>query len=217
MEYFLAVSLPRRTPELSTSPYAKLLLFMRNIMESPWFPSNTTPTLPKRQLFFLVSLPTDWSIISVALLPKLVGETSYMEFAPGAPRSLQRTAHGLMIERVDPSSVPEVVFIEILATFKDLPGFRQRLSTVNEYRQSMLHLAVHLRYRELVQTLVDWGIDLNIKDVNGSTALHAAYLCGDVTITHILQQHGATQLSLDELGRPPVELASWFMKNPKGH
>ena len=138
-----------------------------------------------------------------------------MEFGPGAPRSLQRTTQGPMIEHVDPSSLSESVFLEILATFKGLPGFGQRLSTVNEYRQSLLHLAVHLRYRKLVQTLVDWGIDLNIKDVNGFTALHAAYLCGDVAITHMLQQRGATQLSLDELGRPPVELASWFMKNPK--
>ena len=80
---------------------------------------------------------------------------------------------------------------------------------MNIYGQSLLHLAVHLRYRELVQRLVDWGIDLNIKDMNGFTALHAAYLCGPITIIDTLERDGPIQLSLDILGRPPIELAKW--------
>jgi len=114
-----------------------------------------------------------------------------------------------------PSSLPESTFLEVLAFFKSLPDFEQRLSTVNEYGQSLLHLAVYLRYRELVQRLVDWGIDLNIKDVNGFTALHSAYHCGDSSITHSLEQRGGIQLSLDILGRPPIELASGAMKAPE--
>ena len=139
---------------------------------------------------------------------------------PVTPGLLGKTTRGPTIERSElvqrSSSLPQSAFLDILATFEGLPDFEQRLSTVNEYQQSLLHLAVHLRYRELVQRLVDWGIDLNIKDVNGFTALHAAYLCGDAPITHMLEQRGSTQLSLDELGRPPVELASWFTKAPKG-
>jgi len=69
--------------------------------------------------------------------------------------------------------------------------------------------------RELVQRLVDWGIDLNIKDMNGFTALHTAYLCGDLSITDTLEQRGAIQLSLDILGRPPIELASGATKAPE--
>lgn len=107
-----------------------------------------------------------------------------------------------------PSSLPESVFIEVLASFKNIHDFEQRLSTVNAYGQSLLHLAVYLRYGELVQRLVGWGIDLNIKDMNGFTALHAAYLCGDLSITHTIKGRGVIQLSLDILGRPPIELAS---------
>jgi ankyrin repeat protein len=109
-----------------------------------------------------------------------------------------------------PSSLPESVFLEVLTSIKCLIDFQQRISTVNECGQSLLHLAVHLQYRELVQNLVDWGIDINIKDVNGSTALHTAYLCGDASITQMLEQHGTIHLSLDELGRPPVELREGY-------
>ena len=118
---------------------------------------------------------------------------------------------------ISPSSLPESVFIEVLATFNSLPDFVQRLSTVNIHRQSLLHLAVHLRYRELAQRLVDWGIDLNIKDMNGFTALHTAYLCGDLSITHMIEKRGGAQLSVDILGRPPIELASGATKVPEEH
>ena len=106
-----------------------------------------------------------------------------------------------------PSSLPESVFLEVLNNIKGLADFQDRISTVNDYCQSLLHLAVHLQYRELAQNLVDCGIDINIKDVNGFTALHTAYLCEDAPIIQTLEQHGAIQLSLDKLGRPPVELS----------
>jgi len=119
-------------------------------------------------------------------------------------------------ESVPSSALPESAFLEILSTLKGLPDFQQRLSRVNEHRQSLLHLAIHLRYRELFHRLVDWGIDLNIKDVNGFTPLHAAYLCGDASITCTLEQHDTVQLSLDGLGRPPIELSSGYTKTGEG-
>ena len=148
-----------------------------------------------------------------------------MEVTPATQGLPQRNTQEPTIECSDPthsmapSSFPESAFIEVLDAFKHLPDFEQRLSTVNIYRQSLLHLAVHLRYRELVQRLVDWGIDINIKDMNGFTALHTAYLCGDPSITRALEQLSVIQLSLDVLGRPPLELASGALKdhNPEGH
>ena len=95
-------------------------------------------------------------------------------------------------ESVSSSALPESAFLEILSTLKSLPDFQQRLSRVNEYRQSLLHMAIHLRYRELVHRLVDWGIDLHIKDVNGSTPLHTASLCGDASITSMLTSRSTT-------------------------
>ena len=77
---------------------------------------------------------------------------------------------------------------------------------MNEQGQNLLHLAVHLRYQTLVQKLVHWGIDVNVKDVNGSTALHAAYLCGDPFAVSLLEQAGAERFVPDELGRIPPEL-----------
>ena len=44
--------------------------------------------------------------------------------------------------------------------------------------------------------------------MNGHTALHTAYLCGELSATRTLKQRVAIQLSLDILGRPPLELAS---------
>jgi ankyrin repeat protein len=122
--------------------------------------------------------------------------------------TMEAESHPASSTTSHPSSLPESAFLEVLTTLKRLPDFKRRLSTVNEHGQSLLHLAIHLRYRELVQRLVDWGMDLNLKDVNGATALHTAYLCGDASITRILERCVAIQLSLDKLGRPPTELAS---------
>ena len=100
--------------------------------------------------------------------------------------------------------MPESAFLQTLDALKDLSDFEQRTSIVNEHGQSLLHLAVYLRYYGVVQRLVDWGIDLNAKDVNGYTALDAAFLCNDSFIVHILEKRGASALVLDGLGRPPT-------------
>lgn len=157
----------------------------------------------------------------------MLSGTPFTEVTPATQGILQRSTRGPTIECSDPthlaaitpSSFPESAFIEVLAAIKSLPDFEERLSMVNLNRQSLLHLAVHLRYRELVQKLVDWRVDPNIKDMNGFTALHMAYLCGDPSITRTLEQNGAIQLSLDVLGRPPLELASGPLKdhNPEDH
>ena len=106
------------------------------------------------------------------------------------------------------SSLPESAFLGILSALKHRPDFPRLLATVNEQGQTLLHLAVHLRYRKLVQKLIHWGIDPNVRDVNGSTALHAGYLCGDRFVVGFLEAEGATPFVLDELGRPPAQLAA---------
>ena len=106
------------------------------------------------------------------------------------------------------SSLPELAFLDILSALKPLPEFPGLLATVNEQGQTLLHLAIHLRYRELVQKLTHWGIDLNARDVNGFTALHVGYLCDDAFVIGFLEGEGATLSILDELGRFPTELAA---------
>ena len=107
-----------------------------------------------------------------------------------------------------PSSLPESAILAILSALEPLPDFSQLLATVNEQGQTLLHLAVHLRYRELVQKLISWGIDPNVRDVNGFTALHAAYLCGDPFVVDVLKARGSTTFILDELGRSPAALTT---------
>ena len=102
--------------------------------------------------------------------------------------------------------LPELAFIETLSTMRSLPDFSQRLATVNEYGQTLLHLAVHLRYRKLVEQLVEWGVGLDVQDINGFTALHCAYLCEDDLVVTILKQGGAPVFIFDGLGRPPSDL-----------
>ena len=106
------------------------------------------------------------------------------------------------------SSLPESAFLDILSAIKPLPEFPRLLATVNEQGQTLLHLAIHLRYRQLFQKLIHWGIDLNARDVNGFTALHVGYLCDDPFVISFLEAEGATPFVLDELGRSPTELAA---------
>ena len=106
------------------------------------------------------------------------------------------------------SSLPESAFLDILSALKPVPEFPRLLSTVNEQGQTLLHLAIHLQYRGLVQKLIHWGIDLNVRDVNGFTALHVGYLCDDLFVIGLLEAEGATPFVLDELGRSPTELAA---------
>ena len=105
-------------------------------------------------------------------------------------------------------TLPESTFIEVLSAMRTLPDFSQRLSIVNEYGQTLLHLAVHLRYRRLVQELVTHGIELEVQDMYGFTALHCAYLCEDDSVVTILKQGNASAGLLDTLGRLPTDLSA---------
>ena len=126
-------------------------------------------------------------------------------------RTQDTTAPQREDDDIDESSfrvLPESTFIEVLSTMRALPDLSQRLSTVNEYGQTLLHLAVHLRYRRLVQELVAHGIELDIQDMYGFTALHCAYLCEDDSVVTILKQGNASAGLLDTLGRLPTDLSA---------
>ena len=123
-----------------------------------------------------------------------------------APDVVASQRDGNDVEGPSTRVLPEVAFIETLSTIRSLPDFSQRLATVNEYGQTLLHLAVHLRYRKLAQQLVEWGVGLDVQDINGFTALHCAYLCEDRLVVTILKQSGASVSNFDTLGRLPSDL-----------
>ena len=123
-----------------------------------------------------------------------------------APDAVAPQRDGNGVEGSSTRVLPELAFIETLSTIRSLPDFSQRLATVNEYGQALLHLAVHLRYHKLVQQLVEWGVGLDVQDINGFTALHCAYLCDDDLVVTILKQSGASVSIFDALGRLPSDL-----------
>jgi len=217
--YLSVISLPQLILEWSASHYVKQILQAQNLMGDLWLPSSTRLTPPKRwsRISFSFSCRADWVSSSLSLLFKLLNGKLLLEFMPLIQRLLQRNT-GSPGSEVEPgpldsntslhSSLPESAFLDILSALGRLPDFPQLLTTtVNDQGQTLLHLAVHLRYRELVQKLVHWGIDPNIRDISGCTALHAAYLCNDPFVVGILEAEGATPFVLDELGRSPAELA----------
>ena len=154
---------------------------------------------------------------SVSLLFKLLNGRLLIESMPLIQRLLQRgtgtpesvVQPGPVDSNISfPSSLPESAFLDILSALKPLPDFPQLLATANKQGQTLLHLAVDLRYRELVQKLIHWRVDLNVRDVNGFTALHVAYLCDDPFAISVLTAGGATPFILDELGRSPTGLTA---------
>ena len=140
---------------------------------------------------------------------KILNGKLLMEAMPLIQRLLQQSfaPHGAGGQRgpddsntVLPSSLSESAFVDILYALEPLPDFNHRLAMVNEQGQTLLHLAVHLRYRMLVQKLIHWRIDLRVKDVNKSTALDAAYLCDKPPLSSLLPLQA------------PMETRPWILK-----
>ena len=50
------------------------------------------------------------------------------------------------------------------------------MNGVTDTAQTALHLAVHQGHARIVERLVGFGIDLNLQDSDGDTALHIAVL-----------------------------------------
>ena len=108
---------------------------------------------------------------------------------------------------VQPEENPiETGLVHALSCIKARPNFREIVSTTNEYGQTLAHLAILYDYSSLLHHLVDWGIDLALSDINGLTALHCAYMKGDLHGVRILRRGGAPEATKDKLGRIPSDL-----------
>ena len=100
----------------------------------------------------------------------------------------------------------EDVSIRFLSAHSETENWKQIVSLQNKSGQTMAHMAVMLGYLQLLGSLVEWGIDLDLTDFNGSTALHYAFLCNESACAILLIRSGADELFLDELGRSAWEL-----------
>ena len=96
--------------------------------------------------------------------------------------------------------------IRFLSTYSRATTWNQMISLQNKFGQTMAHIAVMLGHFQLLGSLVEWGIDLNLTDSKGSTALHYAFLCNELACAVLLIRSGADELALDELGRSPWDL-----------
>ena len=121
---------------------------------------------------------------------------------PQPNRGLQGGSHGAG-PRDDPI---EIGLIEALSCLQARPNFHEIVSTANDYHQTLAHLAILYDYPSLLGRLAEWPIDLTIADVNGLTALHCAYMKGDLDSVRILRRGGASETATDKLGRTPSEL-----------
>jgi len=100
----------------------------------------------------------------------------------------------------------EALTVQLLASFTNSPSWENSVSFVNEHHQTLAHLAVLFRYTTLLEKVAQWGINVDVQDVNGFTALHCAYLCGDLDSVRILKGYGADEDVQDCLGRRPSDM-----------
>ena len=96
--------------------------------------------------------------------------------------------------------------LRFLASLADKPSWENTVSLVNDHHQTLAHLAILFRYTTLLKKVTQWGIDVDVQDVNGFTALHCAYLCGDLDSVGILTGCGADEDIQDSLGRRPLDM-----------
>ena len=112
-----------------------------------------------------------------------------------------RTAHlDFQVEEL------EDVSIRFLSAHSKATNWKQIVSLQNNFGQTMAHMAVMLGYPRLLGFLIGWGIDLNLTDLNGSTALHYAFMCNESACAVLLIRSGVDELALDELGRSAWDL-----------
>jgi len=133
---------------------------------------------------------------------------AYPEFAPVLQAlfaALSRPQGNQILQGRDQNPI-EAGMVHALSSIQARPNFGEIVSATNEYSQTLVHLAILYDYPSLLRHLVDWSIDLAISDVNGLTALHLAYMKGDLPSVRILQRGGAPVAAKDKLGRIPSDL-----------
>jgi hypothetical protein len=102
----------------------------------------------------------------------------------------------------------ENMAFRFLASLVNSPSWQDTISFANDHNQTLAHLAVLFRYTALLEKLVEWGMNLDVQDLNGFTALHCAYLCEDWECVRLLRCAGADEDLEDNLGRLPVDIYS---------
>jgi hypothetical protein len=105
-----------------------------------------------------------------------------------------------------PNRELEELGIRFLAAISDSPYWSSDLSFADENHQTIAHLCALSGYTRLLTEVIDWGIDLDVRDVCGLTALHCAYLHEHWDCVRVLKEAGANEYIMDNQGRTPREM-----------
>ena len=81
------------------------------------------------------------------------------------------------------------------------------LVTDGELGTSLLTLAAYAGHGDIVETLLDAGVDIDSRDRHGNTALHAAAYVGDYDVFSLLASHDARRDIPNRGGRRPADMA----------
>jgi hypothetical protein len=100
----------------------------------------------------------------------------------------------------------EDVSIRFLSTYSTHTTWSKTVSLANDYGQTLAHVSVVFGFLRLLRHLVFWGIDLQVRDNRGLTALHYAYLFQQKECIFFLLRSSANRFVLDHLGRTPSDL-----------
>ena len=115
--------------------------------------------------------------------------------APSSTRPAERHNDALEVDGL------EDVAIGFLSNYCGAEEWKVTISSCNKHGQTLAHVSVMLGYLKLLRYLVIWGMDLNLVDFQGSTALHYAFLCNKAECAIFLIRSGADELILDALGQ----------------
>jgi len=108
----------------------------------------------------------------------------------------------------------EEILVAMLGSHPWTAADAAAINIVNEHGQSLAHLCAQLGHNKLLLAVIEWGIDIRAKDVNGWTPLDFARLHGDEEAADILEGdwvdtvdcEGTSQLP--DVRHAPVSLAT---------
>ena len=87
--------------------------------------------------------------------------------------------------------------------------------TEEKYPWSLLHCLISTGYFELIKTLLEAGIDIEVKDYGGGTALFRAADRADFDLAQFLIENGADINTRDNSGRTILHVAVKDINTPK--
>jgi len=81
------------------------------------------------------------------------------------------------------------------------------INCTDEMRRTCLYLAAQNAHKPMVKLLLEHGADLEVADLNGTTALSAVSYLGHVDVADFLIEQGASYSTRDRIGMTPIHYA----------